>query len=55
MTSRDKIIESLIYIKGDEGIKIEDIKEGFHLETLAAAKDLMNKFVESFNNEKRGS
>ncbi len=54
MTSRDKIIESLIYIKGDEGIKIEDIKEVFNLETLAVAKDLMNKFVESFNNEKRG-
>ena len=43
MTSRDKIIESLIYIKGDEGIKIEDIKEVFHLETLAVAKDLLNK------------
>ncbi len=54
MTTRERIIESLIYIKGDEGIKVEDIKEVFSLETLAVAKDLMNKFVEAFNKEKRG-
>lgn len=54
MTARERVIEALIYIKGDEGIKIEDIKEVFALETLAVAKDLMNKFVEEFNKEKRG-
>lgn len=54
MTSRERIIESLIYVKGDEGIKVEDIQEVFKLETLATAKDLMNKFVSAFNSEKRG-
>lgn len=54
MTSRERIIESLIYVKGDEGIKVEDIQEVFKLETLATAKDLMNKFVIAFNSEKRG-
>ncbi|MBD5423477.1 MAG: SMC-Scp complex subunit ScpB [Mycoplasma sp.] len=54
MTTRERIIESLIYIKGDEGIKVEDIKDIFKLETIAVAKDLMNKFVEAFNSEKRG-
>ena len=54
MTAKERIIESLIYIKGDEGIKIEDIQSVFGLETLAAAKDLVNKFVENFNKEKRG-
>lgn len=54
MTAKERIIESLIYIKGDEGIKIEDIQLVFGLDTLAAAKDLVNKFVENFNKEKRG-
>lgn len=54
MTSREKVIESLIYIKGDEGIRLEDIKQVFVLETLAPAKELMVKFVEKFNNGKRG-
>ena len=54
MTAKERIIESLIYIKGDEGIKIGDIQSVFGLETLAAAKDLINKFVENFNKEKRG-
>lgn len=54
MTSRERIIESLIYVKGDEGIKVENIQEVFKLETLATAKDLMNKFVSAFNSEKRG-
>lgn len=54
MGTRDRIIEALIYIKGDEGIKVEDIKEVFNLETIASARELMNKFVEAFNEEKRG-
>ena len=54
MTTRDRIIESLIYIQGDQGIKIEDIKEVFELDSLATAKEIMNKFVEAYNNEKRG-
>lgn len=54
MTAREKVIESLIYIKGDEGIRLEDIKQVFVLETIAPAKELMIKFTEKFNNGKRG-
>lgn len=54
MVGREKIIEAMIYIKGEEGIKIEQIKEVFHFDTLAVAKALMDKFVENFNNMKRG-
>lgn len=54
MTQRERIIESLIYIKGDEGISVEQIKDVFKFESIATAKDVMNKFIESFNNDKRG-
>ncbi|MDK2819574.1 MAG: SMC-Scp complex subunit ScpB [Mycoplasmataceae bacterium] len=54
MTSRQKVIESLIYIRGDKGIKCEEIKEVFSLETIATAKEMMVNFVEKFNNDKRG-
>lgn len=54
MTSRERVIEALIYLKGDEGIRPEEIQEAFKLETIAAAKDLLNKFVIAFNSEKRG-
>lgn len=54
MTSRERVIEALIYLKGDEGIKAEEIQEAFKLETVASAKDLLNKFVIAFNSEKRG-
>lgn len=54
MTARNRIIESLLYIRGDEGIKIEQIKDVFKLDSLVSAKDIMNKFVEEFNKEKRG-
>lgn len=54
MTSRERVIEALIYLKGDEGIRAEEIQEAFKLETVASAKDLLNKFVIAFNSEKRG-
>ncbi|MGL6125134.1 MAG: SMC-Scp complex subunit ScpB [Metamycoplasmataceae bacterium] len=54
MTSREKVIESLLYIKGDEGIKNDDIKMVFVLETIASAKEMMKKFMEKFNNGERG-
>ncbi len=54
MTSREKNIESLIYIKGDEGIRLDDIKQVFALETIASAKEMMVKFKEKFNNGERG-
>lgn len=54
MTTREKIIESLIYVKGDEGITVEQIKDVFQFDSIATAKDVMNKFVHNFNEEKRG-
>lgn len=54
MTQRNKIIEALIYIKGDEGVSIEKIKEVFKFESMATTKDVMNKFIEYFNSSKRG-
>lgn len=54
MSTRDRIIESIIYIKGDQGIKVEQIKEIFNLDTIASAKEIMNKFVLKFNDLKRG-
>ena len=55
MTSREKIIESILYIRGDQGIKDEDLMQLFSLENKAPAKDMMNKFIESFNNSFRGT
>ncbi len=54
MTSREKIIESILYIRGDQGIKNEDLMQLFSLETIAPAKEIMNKFIEKFNNGLRG-
>lgn len=54
MTSRQRVIESLIYIRGDKGIKCEEIKEVFSLETIATAKEMMMNFVDKFNNSNRG-
>ncbi|MGL4251939.1 MAG: SMC-Scp complex subunit ScpB, partial [Metamycoplasmataceae bacterium] len=55
MTSREKVIESLLYVKGDQGINNEDIKQVFVLETIATAKEMMKKFMEKFNNGNRGT
>ena len=36
MNAKDRIIEAILYIKGDEGITVEQLKEIFKLETVAS-------------------
>ena len=54
MNAKDRIIEAILYIKGDEGITVEQLKEIFKLETIASAKKMMNDFVTNFKQVKRG-
>ncbi|QGZ97303.1 segregation/condensation protein B [Mycoplasma sp. NEAQ87857] len=51
---KNKIIEALLYIQGDEGLTLEQIKEIFNLKTIAEAKKVLNDFHKSFNEEDRG-
>ncbi|RIV16977.1 SMC-Scp complex subunit ScpB [Mycoplasmopsis gallopavonis] len=51
---KNKIIEALLYIQGDEGINLEQVKEIFNLNTLAEAKKIMIDFQRHFNDEDRG-
>ena len=55
MTSREKIIESILYIRGEQGVNNEEIQRIFILETIAPAKEMMKKFIEKFNNSSRGT
>jgi segregation and condensation protein B len=55
MTSREKIIESILYIRGEQGVNNEEIQRIFLLETIAPAKEIMKKFIEKFNNGNRGT
>jgi segregation and condensation protein B len=55
MTSREKIIESILYIRGEQGVNNEEIQRIFILETIAPAKEMMKKFIEKFNNGSRGT
>ncbi len=55
MTSREKIIESILYIRGDQGVNNEEIQRIFILETIAPAKEMMKKFIEIYNDGSRGT
>ncbi len=55
MTSREKIIESILYIRGDQGVNNEEIQRIFILETIAPAKEMMKKFIEIYNDGNRGT
>ncbi|VEU75519.1 transcriptional regulator [Mycoplasmopsis maculosa] len=50
---KDKILEALLYIQGDDGLNLEQVKEIFGLNTLAEAKKVMNDFLKKFNDEER--
>lgn len=54
MSQKERIIEALVYIKGDAGVRVEQIQDAFQLDTRAAAQALMNLFVDNFNQTKRG-
>ncbi|WP_036452292.1 SMC-Scp complex subunit ScpB [Mycoplasma buteonis] len=51
---KNKILEALLYIQGDEGLTLEQVKEIFNLNTNAEAKKVMNDFHKSFNDSDRG-
>ncbi|TDV24205.1 segregation and condensation protein B [Mycoplasmopsis mustelae] len=51
---KNKILEALLYVQGDEGLTLEQVKEIFGLNTLHEAKKVMMDFHKSFNEEDRG-
>ncbi|WP_416373986.1 SMC-Scp complex subunit ScpB [Mycoplasmopsis cynos] len=51
---KNKILEALLYIQGDEGLTLEQVKEVFNLNNLAEAKKVMQDFHKTFNDEDRG-
>ncbi|MGL4183577.1 MAG: SMC-Scp complex subunit ScpB [Metamycoplasmataceae bacterium] len=54
MTIKQKAIEAILYMKGEEGIKLSQIKDIFQLDTIASAKAMMNNFKNEYNDGKRG-
>lgn len=54
MSPKERIIEALMYVKGEEGITAEQIQEALQFDTAAAAQAILNLFVENFNQAKRG-
>lgn len=51
---KNKIIEALLYIQGDEGLNLEQVKEVFNLNNTHEAKKIMQDFQKDFNNLDRG-
>ncbi|UUD37209.1 chromosomal segregation and condensation complex, ScpB protein [Mycoplasmopsis californica] len=51
---RNKIIEALLYIQGDQGLSLEQIKEVFDLMTIEEAKKVIKDFISFFNQQDRG-
>ncbi|VEU74560.1 segregation and condensation protein B [Mycoplasmopsis citelli] len=51
---KNKILEALLYIQGDEGLTLEQVKEIFSLNTIAEAKKVMDDFHKDFNSQDRG-
>lgn len=47
---RNKIIEVLMYIQGDEGLTLEQIQEFFNLNTIGEAKKVLSDFYKYYNN-----
>ncbi|ADE19607.1 SMC-Scp complex subunit ScpB [Mycoplasma crocodyli] len=46
---KNKIIEALLYVQGDEGLTLEQVKELFGLNTIGEAKKIMNDFYKAYN------
>ncbi|WP_027121208.1 SMC-Scp complex subunit ScpB [Mycoplasma leonicaptivi] len=51
---KNKILEALLYIQGDDGLTLEQVKEIFNLNNTSEAKKVMQDFHKSFNEEDRG-
>ncbi|BBA22458.1 segregation/condensation protein B [Mycoplasmopsis bovirhinis] len=51
---KNKILEALLYIQGDEGLTLEQVKQVFNLNNVTEAKKVMQDFHKSYNQEDRG-
>ncbi|AKF40886.1 segregation and condensation protein B [Mycoplasmopsis canis UFG4] len=51
---KNKILEALLYVQGDEGLTLEQVKQVFNLNNTSEAKKVMQDFHKSFNEEDRG-
>lgn len=47
---KNNILEALLYVQGDEGLNLEQVKEIFNLNTVQEAKKVMNDFTKDYNN-----
>ncbi|CAL59420.1 Segregation and condensation protein B [Mycoplasmopsis agalactiae] len=50
---KNKILEALLYVQGDEGLTLEQVKDIFGLNTISEARKVMNDFVRAYNDEDR--
>ncbi|BAW18404.1 segregation/condensation protein B [Mycoplasmopsis bovigenitalium] len=51
MIMKNNILEALLYVQGDEGLNLEQVKEIFNLNTVQEAKKVMNDFTKVYNNQ----
>ncbi|WP_029513463.1 SMC-Scp complex subunit ScpB [Mycoplasmopsis primatum] len=50
---KNKILEALLYVQGDEGLTLTQVKDIFGLNTIPEARKVMNDFIKEYNNEDR--
>lgn len=51
---KDNILEAALYVQGDEGLTLEQIKELFSLNNIVEAKKVINDFIKKYNEFNRG-
>ncbi|MGZ9428353.1 SMC-Scp complex subunit ScpB [Mycoplasma sp. 1012] len=51
---KNKIIEALIYMQGEEGISSEQLQQVLKLNTVNEARSLLKRFADNFNRLERG-
>ncbi len=51
---KDKILEALLYVQGDEGLTLPQVKDIFGLNTIPEARKVMNDFIKSYNDKDGG-
>ncbi|MBW0596345.1 segregation/condensation protein B [Mycoplasma anatis] len=51
---KDNILEAALYVQGDEGLTLEQIKELFSLNNIVEAKKVINDFIKKYNESNRG-
>lgn len=51
---KNKIIEALIYMQGEDGLSSEQLQQVLKLNTVNEARSLLKRFLENFNKLERG-